>query len=110
MELKDLELPPVVTAAQGTNISTAVTCNGRYTQITTQAADAAAGAENSFTLTNSAIKLTSIVLVSFVTASAGTPMVQATKLAAGSCTILITNLDGAAALDAAFVLNVLVLG
>ena len=110
MELKDLELPPVVTAAQGTNISTGVTCNGRYCQITTQTAGAAAGAEDSFVLTNSFIKPTSIVLVSFATASGGVPMVQATKLAAGSCTIVITNLDGAAALDAALVLNVLVLG
>lgn len=110
MEFKDLELPPVVLAAQGTNISTGVTCNGRYCQITTQAADAAAAAENEFVLTNSAIKATSIVLVSFATASAGTPIVQATKLAAGSCTITITNLNAAAALDAAFVLNVLVLG
>lgn len=108
--IAELELGPKGTVAQGTNISTGVTLNARYGQITTQAADAAAAAENAFVLTNSYITLTSIVLLGFSTASAGTPLVQAHKTAAGSCTITITNLSADTALDAAFVITFLVLG
>lgn len=109
MPLADLNLGPLVTVAQATNISTAVTANGRYFQIATQAMDAAAGAENSFTLNNTFITATSIVLISFATASGGTPMMQAVSTAAGSCTILITNLHGANALDAAATITGIVL-
>lgn len=110
MQLKNLELGPKGVVAQGTNISTGVTLNARYGEITTQAMDAAAGAENEFVLTNSFIKAASIVLLSFSTASAGTPIMQAVKTADGSCTITITNLHSANALDAAAVLNFVVLG
>ena len=110
MGLAELNLGAKGLVSQATNISTGVTLNARYGQITTQAMDAAAGAENEFVLTNSFITPTSIVVLSFSTASAGVPMMQAVKMAAGSCTITITNLDAAAALDAAAIINFLVLG
>lgn len=109
MPLADLNLGPLVTAAQATNISTAVTLNARYGQITTQAADAAAAAENEFTLTNSFITPTSVILATFATASNGTPMLQINKTAAGSATVTITNLHAATALDAALTITFIVL-
>lgn len=104
-----LEMGPKGLVAQATNISTGVTLNARYGQITTQAMDAAAGAENEFVFTNSFITPTSIVLLSFSTASTGTPMMQAVKTAAGSCTITITNVSSDTALNAAAVINFMVL-
>ena len=110
MPLGDLNLGGKVLVSQSTNISTGVTCNGRYGQIVTQAMDAIAGAENEFVLTNSFITPTSVVLLGFSTASNGTPIMQAVKTAAGSCTITITNLNGATALDAAATITFIVLG
>lgn len=103
------ELGPVQTAAQATNISTATTLNARRGQITTQGADAAAAAENEFTFTNSFIGVHSVVVTSFTYGGAGTPIVQAGKMAAGSCTITITNVHSADALNAALVINFVVL-
>ena len=109
MPLGDLNLGGKVLVSQATDITTGVTCNGRYGQITTQAMAAIAGAEDEFVLTNSFITPTSVVLLGFATASAGTPMMQAVKTAAGSCTITITNLNAAAALDAAATITFIVL-
>lgn len=104
-----LELGPKRLASQATNISTGVTLNARYGQITTQAMDAAAAAENEFVLTNSFIRTASIVLLSFSTASTGTPLMQAVKTADGSCTITIANLSADTALNAAAIITFLVL-
>lgn len=100
---------PVQTVAQQTNVTTGVTLNAVRGQITTQAASTAAGAEDEFVLTNSYIRPTSVVAVSFATASAGTPVVTAGKCAGGSCTITITNLSGATALNNTLVINYVVI-
>ena len=98
----------VVTASQGTNISTGVTCHAKRGQITTQAAAAIANAEDSFVLTNRFISPTSVVACGFTYAGSGACLVQFTKMAAGSCTVLIVN-DSASSLDAALVINFVVL-
>lgn len=110
MPLGDLNLGGKVLVSQATNISTGVTCNGRYGQIVTQAMDAAAAAENEFVLTNSFITPASVVLLGFSTTSGGTPLMQAVKTAAGSCTITIANLHATNALDAAATITFIVLG
>ena len=105
------DLGPMRLVAQATDITTGVTLNARYGQITTQAMSAAAAAENSFTLTDSFIGPDSIVILSFTTSSGGTPLMQAIPSATpGSATILITNLHAANALDAAAVIHFMVLG
>lgn len=103
------QLGVIQTVAQATNIGTATTLNARRGQLTTQAADAAAAAENDFTFTNSFIRATSVVVLSFTYGGAGTPIVQAVSMAAGSCTIRITNLHATNALDGALVINFAVL-
>ena len=94
--------------AQATNISTGVTLHAKSGQITTQAAGAIANAEDSFVLTNRFITPASIVACGFTYAGSGACMVQFTKMAAGSCTVLIVN-DSASTLDAALVINFMVL-
>lgn len=96
--------------SQGTDITTGVTLNARFGEITTQAMSAAAGAENAFTLTNSFIGPSSIVLLNWTTASGGTPFMYAQPAATGgSAVITITNLHGANALDAAAVITFVVI-
>lgn len=105
-----LHLKPFATVTQGTNISTGVTCNARHGQITTQAMDAIAGAENAFVVTNSMVGAASVVFCQVTsTASAGTPLAYVSAVAAGTFTITITNLHGADALNAAAVISFLVL-
>ena len=99
----------VILAAQGTNISTGVTCHAIRGQVTTQGMDAVAGAENEFVLTNRFITPGSIVVGNLVTASAGTPILGFSKLAAGSCTVTLTNTHSANALNAVGTINFLVL-
>lgn len=92
---------------QGTNITTGVTLNTVCGTITTVAAGAVAGAEDGpFTVTNSAVAATDVVLVSIKSyAGAGTPFAFVSATGAGSFAITITNLHGANALNAAIVLN-----
>lgn len=110
VSLQPLGIGPVVTATQGTNISTGVTCSGKHGQITTQAMDAAAAAENAFTVTNTAVQASSLVFAQITsTASAGTPLAYVSSVAAGSFVITITNLHDTNALDAAAVISFVVL-
>lgn len=95
---------------QITSITTGVTLNNHCGTITTVAASAAAGAEHVFTVTNSRVAATDVphaVIKSY--AGTGVPTVHVTAVAAGSFTITITNLDAAAALNAALVLNFVVM-
>ena len=93
------------TVTQATNKSTGVTLNTRCGQITMNNASLGAGAEVAFTLTNSTIDATDVVVVSI--ASGGTSAAYATSVTAtgaGSCEITISNLT-AGSLGEAVVLN-----
>ena len=97
------------TVSQATDKSTGVTLNKRCGQITMNAASLAAAAEVSFTLTNSAIAATDVVMVSIASgATAGAYSVQCDATAAGSCRISVGNRN-AGSLGEAIVLNFVVI-
>lgn len=89
---------------QITNASTGVTLNKVCGQITTVALTTAGAAEETFTVTNSAVAATDVVVVSTTYAGGGTPAVSVKGVAAGSFVVVITNLS-ASALDAVVVIN-----
>ena len=94
---------------QATDKSTGVTLNKRCGQITMNAAALAAAAEVSFTLTNSVIAATDVVMVSIASgATAGAYSVQCDATAAGSCRISVGNRN-AGSLSEAIVLNFVVI-
>lgn len=94
---------------QITSITTGVTCNAYAGVITTVSQTVAAGAEASFTLTNSKIAATDVVVACIKThTSAGLFFVACTAVAAGSCQLTLTNLSAAAG-DNVLVINFLVL-
>lgn len=94
---------------QITSSSTGVTLNKITGQITTVALTTAAGAEEQFTVTDSAVAATDVVMLTTTYAGAGTPIVYCSKVAAGSFQITISNLHTSAALNAAMTLNFVVL-
>ena len=97
------------TVTQATDKSTGVTLNKRCGQITMNAAALAAAAEVSFTLTNSVIAATDVVLVSIASgATAGAYSIQCDATAAGSCRISVGNRN-AGSLGEAIVLNFVVI-
>ena len=97
------------TVTQATDKSTGVTLNKRCGQITMNAAALAAAAEVSFTLTNSVIAATDVVMVSIASgATAGAYSVQCDATAAGSCRISVGNRN-AGSLGEAIVLNFVVI-
>ena len=94
---------------QATDKSTGVTLNKRCGQITMNAAALAAAAEVSFTLTNSAVAATDVVMVSIASgATAGAYSVQCDATAAGSCRISVGN-RSTGSLSEAIVLNFVVI-
>jgi hypothetical protein len=97
------------TVTQATNKSTGVTLSKRCGQITMNAEVLAAAAEVSFTLTNSTIAATDVVMVSIASgATAGAYSVQCDATAAGSCRISVGNRN-AGSLSEAIVLNFVVI-
>lgn len=97
------------TVTQATSKSTGVTLNTRCGQITMNNAALAAAAEVSFTLTNSVIAATDVVMVSIASgATAGAYSVQCDATAAGSCRISVGNRN-AGSLGEAIVLNFVVI-
>jgi hypothetical protein len=97
------------TVTQATDKSTGVTLNKRCGQITMNSASLSAAAEVSFTLTNSVIAATDVVLVSIASgATAGAYSVQCDATAAGSCRISVGNRN-AGSLSEAIVLNFVVI-
>lgn len=90
---------------QATSASTGVTLNTITGRITTVALTTAAGAEEEFTVTNSAIAATDVVVVGTTYTGAGTPAVIVKGIAAGSFVINIMNLHDANALNAAVGIN-----
>jgi hypothetical protein len=97
------------TVTQATDKSTGVTLNKRCGQITMNNAALAAAAEVSFTLTNSVIATTDVVMVSIASgATAGAYSIQCDATAAGSCRISVGNRN-AGSLGEAIVLNFVVI-
>jgi len=93
------------TVTQATSKSTGVTLNAASGQITMHNASLADGAEVTFTVTNSEVSATDVVVVNHGSAgTAGAYVVQANTLAAGSFKITVGNVSGGA-LSEAIVLN-----
>lgn len=90
---------------QETTAATGVTLNKLCGQITTVALTTAAAAEEAFAVTNSTVDANDVVVVSTTYAGGGTPAITVKGVAAGSFTIVITNLHASAALDAVVVVN-----
>jgi len=91
---------------QATNRSTGVTINKASGAITTDATSLAAGAEATFTVTNSMVAVGDVVVVSArsgQTAATSIPVVSA--VAAGSFDITLTNLNASTADTGAMIIN-----
>jgi hypothetical protein len=95
---------------QATSISTGVTLNAYSGVITTVSQTVAAGAEAEFTVTNSKVAATDVVVACIKThTSAGTFIVATSAVAAGSFKLRLTNLDAAAAGNNTLAINFVVL-
>lgn len=95
---------------QITSITTGVTCNAYSGVVTTVSQTVAAGAEAEFTVTNSKVAATDVVVACIKThTSAGTFAVDISAVAAGSFKLRLTNLDAAAAGNNVLVINFMVL-
>lgn len=95
---------------QATSISTGVTCSAYSGVITTVSQTVAAGAEAQFTVTNTKVAATDVVVASIKThTSAGTFIAAVTAVAAGSFQITLTNLHASAAGDNVLVINFVVI-
>jgi len=92
------------TVTQATDKSTGVTLNKPSGQITTDDASLAGGAEVSFTVTNSEIAATDVVIVNVASgASTGTYIASVSAVAAGSFDVTLSNVGTTA--GEALVLN-----
>jgi hypothetical protein len=97
------------TVTQDTSKSTAVELNANSGQITMNGAALAGAAEVSFTLTNSQIAATDVVVVNHGSVTTtGAYLVGVSAVASGSCSITVANLTGGA-LSEAIVLNFVVI-
>ena len=93
------------TVTQATNKSTGVTANAASGQITMNNAALGAAAEVSFTVTNSEVAATDVVVANHGSAgTAGSYLVQANTIAAGSFKLNVTNVS-AGSLSEAIVIN-----
>ena len=93
------------TVTQATNKSTGVTLNTESGQITMNNAQLDAGTEVSFTVTNSKIAATDVVVACHGSAgTAGAYIVSANGIAAGSFKITVSNVSGGS-LSEAIVIN-----
>ena len=91
---------------QLTNRSTGVTVDAVCGAITTDATSLAAGAEATFTVTNSAVAVGDVVVVSLRSgATAGTSVPLVTAVAAGSFDLTLTNLHASTADTGASIIN-----
>lgn len=97
------------TVTQTTSRSTGVTINKVCGSITTDTTSLAAGAEATFTVTNSTVAATDVVNVCMKTITTGTPVAFVTAVAAGSFDITISNLHASTADTSADVINFAVL-
>lgn len=90
---------------QITSAATGVTLNRVTGQITTVALTTAAAAEERFTVTNSSVAATDVIVLGTTYDGAGTPMLSVQKIAAGAFDVVITNVHAANALNALMVIN-----
>ncbi len=99
------------TITQATNITTGVTLNNLSGVITTVSSTLAADTEATFTVTNSKVTASSLVMatVQYPAASAGTPVVQVGAVSDGSFTVVLTNVNPSNALNAAVKIHFIVL-
>lgn len=97
----------LATVPQGTNISTAVTCNGYHGVITTQDPALAAAGEAAFTVNNDVVKANDVIVVSVQSGPADNEHVAAFVLAVadGSFQIVLTNLAATNQADGAMLIN-----
>ena len=99
-----------VAVTQATSITTGVTANALTGVITTVSQTVAAGAEAEFTVTNSEVAATDVVVACIKThTSAGAFAVDVSAVAAGSFKLRLTNLHASAAGDNELLINFLVL-
>jgi hypothetical protein len=99
-----------VAVTQATSITTGVTCNALSGCITTVSQTVAAGAEAEFTVTNSKVKATDVVVACIKThTSAGSFIVAASAVADGSFKLQLTNLHASNAGNNVLVINFIVL-
>jgi hypothetical protein len=96
------------TVTQTTNRSTGVTINAPAGVITTDSTSLDAGAEATFTVTNSYCTATSVPVVAMKAQGAGTPVAFVTAVANGSFAITISNLHASTADDAADTINFII--
>jgi hypothetical protein len=92
------------TVTQLTDATTEVVLSTLAGTITTVALTTAGAAEEAFTLTNTLILATDVIVVSTTYAGQGKPIVFVTNVTGGSCVINITNVS-ASALNAVCVIN-----
>lgn len=95
---------------QASSITTGVTCSAYTGVITTVSQTVAAGAEATFTVTNTKVAATDVVVVSIKDhTSAGTFAATVSDVSAGSFDIRLTNLHASAAGDNVLVINFVVI-
>ena len=95
---------------QATSITTGVTCNALSGVITTVSQTVAGGAEAEFTVTNSEVAATDVVVACIKThTSAGDFIVGVSAGAAGSFKLRLTNLHASTAGNNVLVINFVVL-
>ena len=100
------------TVTQATNSETAVTSNGVCGVITTAALNEATSASTGFTVNNSKVAATSLVLacvVDYDGTANGIPVATVDDISAGAFTMRVSN-AGSATLDAACKIGYLVIG
>lgn len=99
-----------VAVTQATSITTGVTCNAYSGVITTVSQTVAAGGEAEFTVTNSKVAATDVVVACIKThTSAGSFIVAASAVAAGSFKLQLTNLHASTAGNNTLAINFIVL-
>lgn len=104
-----LTLSSQTAVTQATSITTGVTCSEYSGVITTVSQTVEGGAEASFTVTNTKVKATDVVVACIKThTSAGLFVPTVTAVANGSFQITLTNLSGSAG-DNVLVINFAVL-
>lgn len=95
---------------QGTSITTGVTCSAYSGVITTVSQTVAGGAEAEFTVTNTKVKATDVVVACIKThTSAGEFIVGVSAVADGSFKLRLTNLHASTAGNNVLVINFAVL-
>lgn len=97
------------TVTQITDRSTGVTLSKLSGQITTHNASLAAGAEAEFTVTNTTVAATDVIVLNITPGGTGTPFAYVSNVAAGSFKITVTNLHASTADTSADVINFAVL-